>query len=250
MKISHLRGTAVAGIAAVFVIAASSMPVLAGTPAPTISAVGRLVTHTNQPAKTTEGMTVAPGAVGDVLLLAIETKYPGTPAIASTGVAGGGVSTWNKVLSYASRDGLHGQALWWGVVTSTGSKTLTASFNSAATKGNSASATSLDVQEFRSSRGAATVWSIDGSGKVDTGVATKSPTYPTLTPSSGTDAYFGYLAVNGPDRPSSTPGVVYQIDARGNEVTYAVSLSTSITPQGKSNSRLPFSSSGMLLKAR
>ena len=110
-------------------------------------------------------MTVAPGAVGDVLLLAIETKYPGTPAIAGTGVAGGGVSTWNKVLSYASRDGLHGQALWWGVVTSTGSKTLTASFNSAATKGNSASATSLDVQEFRSSRGAATVWSIDGSGQ-------------------------------------------------------------------------------------
>jgi hypothetical protein len=43
---------------------------------------------------------------------------------------------------------------------------------------------------------------------------------------------------------------VYQIDARGNEVAYAVSVSTSITPQGKSNSRLTFSSSGMLLKAR
>jgi hypothetical protein len=81
MKISYLRGAAVAVIAAVFVIAASSVPVLAATPAPTTSAVGRLVTHTNQPAKTTEGMTVAPGAVGDVLLLAIETKYPGTPIV-------------------------------------------------------------------------------------------------------------------------------------------------------------------------
>jgi hypothetical protein len=237
-------------MALAFTVAASLTPVLAATPTLTISAVGQLVTHTNQPAKTTESMSVAPGAAGDVLLLAIETKYPRTPAIAATAVTGGGVSSWSKVLSYASRDRLHGQELWWGVVTSTGRKTLKASFNSAATKGNSESATSLDVQEFRSSRGAATVWSVDGSGKVDTGVATKTPTYPTLAPSSGADAYFGYLAVNGPDRPGSTPGVVYQIDARWNEVAYALSVSASITPQGKSDSPLTFSSSGMLLKAR
>src|SRR6476469_7105267 len=120
MRISYLRGAAVVGLAAALVAAASSVPVLAATSSPTITAVGKLVTHTNQPAKAAESMSVAPGAVGDVLLLAIETKYPATQAIAATGVTGGGVSMWNKVLSYASRDGLHGQELWWGVVTATG----------------------------------------------------------------------------------------------------------------------------------
>ena len=71
-------------------------------------------------------------------------------------------------MAYATIDGFHGQELWWGAVTSPGSgKTITASFSAGATKGKSESATSLDVQELRSSGGAATVWSVDGTGKVD-----------------------------------------------------------------------------------
>ena len=50
MKISHLRGTAVAGIAAVFVIAASSMPG-PGRHAGTDDQCGGQTRHPHQPAR-------------------------------------------------------------------------------------------------------------------------------------------------------------------------------------------------------
>ncbi len=251
MDIGGLRRTGtVIGTALALAIAGSATPVFAATPARTITAVGSLKSHTNQPSKAQESITVSPAAAGDVLVLAIETKYPGTPAFAATGVSGGGVTTWNPAMAYATIDGFHGQELWWGAVTSPGSgKTITASFSAGATKGKSESATSLDVQELRSSGGAATVWSVDGTGKVDKGAKSSTPSYPTLTPSAGADAYFGYLAVPGSVGPGSTPGVVYKTDARSNQVVYAVAVSGAITPKASSSSQT-FSSSGMLLTAK
>jgi hypothetical protein len=114
--------------------------------------------------------------------------------------------------------------------------------------GNSESATSLDVQEFRSSSGASTAWSLDVTGVVDTGVSTTAPNYPTLTPTSTNEAYFGYLVVPGSVSAGSTPGVVYQVDARDNQCAYDQSVSSTITPVASSSSQT-FFSIGMLLKA-
>jgi hypothetical protein len=92
------------------------------------------------------------------------------------------------------------------------------------------------------------VWAVDVTGKVDTGTASSTPSYPTLTPSSPGEAYFGYLAVPGSVSAGSTPGCVYQGDARGNQVVYDTSVSSTITPKASSSSQ-KFSSIGMLIKA-
>jgi hypothetical protein len=210
--------------------------------------VGALVSGTNQPSQSDETLSVTPSAAGDVLTLAVETKFKSGKSFKAAGVSGGGVTTWHKAYSYFTRDGVHEEELWWGEVTNPGSSTLAVTFTSNAVNGSSTSATSLDVQEFRSTAGASTVWSVDVTGKVDTGVASTTPSYPTLTPSSTGELYYGYLAVPGSVSPGSTPGCVYQGDARGNQVVFDTSVSSTITPKASSSSQ-KFSSIGMLIEA-
>ena len=213
-----------------------------------MSAVGQLITHTNQPSLQQESVSVSPGAVGNVLTLAVETKFPGTASFAASGVTGGGVTSWHRANAFLTLDGYHGQELWWGTVVTAGPSTLTVTYSVGSTTGTSDSATSVDVQELSSSAGAATTWSLDGTGKVDTGVATTAPSYPTLTPSSTREAYIGYLAVPGWVFTGSTPGVVYQTDARGNQTVYNSSVSSTITPTTSCNSQT-YAAIGMLLRA-
>jgi hypothetical protein len=232
--------------ASIAMLVAAAYPT-SSTPA-TISAVGGLRTHTNQPALQQESISVSPAAVGDVLVLAVETKFPGTPSFTAASVTGGGVSSWRKALGYLTSDGYHGQELWWGVVTKTGAGTLTVGYTSGSTSGTSQSASSLDVQELAASTGATASWSLDGTGRLDTGVPSTSPAYPTLAPSSSKEAYVGYLAVPGSVSKGSTPGVVYQGDARGNQVAYATSVSATLTPTSTASSQT-FASIGLLLRA-
>jgi hypothetical protein len=89
---------------------------------------------------------------------------------------------------------------------------------------------------------------MDVTGVVDTGVPTTAPNYPTLTPTSTKEAYFGLLSVPGSVSAGSTPGVVYQVDARGNQCAYAESVSSTITPVASGSSQT-FFSIGLLLKA-
>jgi hypothetical protein len=210
--------------------------------------VGALQTHTNQPAVQQESLPVSPSAVGDVLVLAVEAKFPNSASFTAATVTGGGVGTWQKALSYLTLDGYHGLELWWGVVTQTGASTVTVGYTSGSTSGTSESATSLDVQELRASTGAATMWAVDTRGLVDTGLASTNPVYPTLTPAAANEAYVGYLAIPGWVNNGSTPGVTYQTDARGNQVVYDASVSSTITPSTTSNSQT-FASIGLLLRA-
>ena len=220
--------------------------------AASISAVGTQATHTNQPSAGQEAIPVSAAAAGDLLTVAVETKFPGTPSFTVAGLSGGGVNTWRKAYSYLTLDGSHGQELWSGTVTTPGASTLTATYTSASTSGTGESASSLDVQEFASSAGSATAWSVDKTGSVDTRVATTDPNYPTLTPNSGQEAYFGYVAVPGSLGTGTTPGVVYQFDARGNQSAYNVSVSSPISPSAPtspSGTDETFSSIGMLVRA-
>src|SRR6266480_6076965 len=130
-----------------------------------ITSVGSMTSDTKQPSGLVETVAVSPTAPGNLLAMAIETKFPGTASFTASSVTGGGVATWHKALSYLTVDGFHGQELWWGVVTTDGPSSITVNYTSGATSG---AATSVDVAEFHSSSGAATVWSLDGTGKVDT----------------------------------------------------------------------------------
>ena len=219
----------------------------------TISAVGTLVTDTvDFPAlTTTETISVSPAAVGNVLALAVEEKFPGGGATAFSvaTVSGGGVTTWHKALGGPTFDDIHGQELWWGTVTTAGASTITVTYTSV--PGTAGSAASLDVQEFHSSIGIGTTWNVDPpGGVVDTGVATTTPNYPTLTPAASHEAYFGYLSVIASVPDGTTPGFVYQTDARGNQCAYAVDVSAAITPTaGTTVGSQTFFSIGMLLTA-
>ena len=113
-------------------------------------------------------------------------------------------------------------------------------------------ATSVDVAEFHSASGAATVWWLDVTGKVDTNTSSSTLSYPTLTPGSGPELYFGYLAVPGTLSAGSTPGVTYQTDLRGNQVAYDPSVSSTISPTAVSQDTPPtstFASIGLLMRA-
>ena len=220
----------------------------------TITAVGTLVTANSDPLTASQAtIEVSPGAVGDVLAMAIETKFPSGPSLTASGVSGGGVSTWTKAASHTTTDGTHDEELWWGVVTTTGTNLqITVSFSQTPT---SPSAASLDVQEFRPSSGAATSWSLDVEGVeyASTGAGTTGPYFPALTPTSPStnEAYFGYLAVPGSvTTVNGTPtGVVYQVDLRGNETAYDESVSSNVAPVTSSATSQTFFSIGMLLSA-
>lgn len=265
---SQAPGNGVGGIqATIIVLASSTASTINGTATatlggltatatavgatPLISAVGSMVSHNNQPCALTEAVPVSPTAIGDVLAVATETKYTGQTPFVVTGLSGGGVTVWNKADGYASIDAAHGTELWWGVITATGSQTLTVSYNpNSATRGDSTSATSVDVQQFHSTTGAATAWSVDATGRVDPNTNGTNPPYPTLTPTAGnTDCYWGYLAITGSVSAGSTSGCVYQTDIRGNQTVYNTAVSASITPVSASGTSQKYFSIGMLLAA-
>lgn len=214
-----------------------------------VSAVGGLLTHANQPSLAQESIAVSPAAVGDVLTLAVETKFPGTASFAAAGVSGGGVTTWRRATAFLTRDGYHGQELWWGTVSTAGASSVAVTYSAGSTAGTSDSATSLDVQEFSSTAGASTVWTLDRTAQIDTGVAATTLSYPTLSPSSTREAYVGYLALPGYANYGSTPGVVYQTDSRGNQTSYATSVSSTLTPTATASSQT-YAAIAMLLQAR
>ncbi|HEU5001560.1 MAG TPA: IPT/TIG domain-containing protein, partial [Actinomycetota bacterium] len=230
-------GLAATLLAAQFVVAAAVFAAAA-----TIHAVGSEITATSSEQTT---LAVSPAAAGNVLMLAVETKFTSGPSFTVQSVTGGGVSRWSKASSYFTLDHIHGQELWWGVVTTAGSSTINVAYS---IPPSSSTATSLDLQEFSSSAGASTVWSVDATGKVDNGVASTTLRYPSLSPSSSSELYWGYLAVPGSLNAGATPGCSYQYDARSNQVVYCPSVSSTIAPTASSSSQT-YSSIGMLVQA-
>jgi hypothetical protein len=83
-----------------------------------------------------------------------------------------------------------------------------------------------------------------------TGASSTTVQYPTLTPSSTSELYFGYLAVPGWVSAGSTPGCVYQTGARGNRMVYDTAVSSTVTPTASSSSAQTWASIGMLLQAQ
>jgi hypothetical protein len=144
-------------------------------------------------------LSVDPQNVGDLMLLGTEDSNTTPPTVA--GVSGGGVSSWT--LLARDSDSAYTQdvdEIWAGIVTTPGPSTITVTINGFS------DGEDLMAQEFTAGNGV----TLDTSASVS-GTAAQDFNYPSLTPSSSTELYFGIgnavnntLLVGG-----GTPGVTY-----------------------------------------
>jgi hypothetical protein len=140
----------------------------------TISAVGSLVTGSSAFTATVYHLSVSPQNVGDIFMVGA-TTYPGQ---AIQTLSGGGVTTWNHIGLYDP--GGTGVDLWWGVITTAGSSTLSATYASAP------GGAGLVAREFSKSSG---TWTTDGSEGTGEPAAS-SFTFPSLTPTAAGELYW------------------------------------------------------------
>ena len=187
----------------------------------TISAVGGFVMGYGTGLIT---QAVSPQNVGDVIVLHAKVAGTGTlPKVSS--VSGGGVSAWNKAVSFGFNQ--HEEEIWYGTVTSTGPSTITVNWSGSV----AALGTEYNAQEFTADLGASTVWVVDGS---QTGTLTNPSSstvaFPTLTPSTSGDVYFGYGQCASDCGAGSTPGFTYGVTWDYNVVTYDPNVTSAVSP--------------------
>jgi len=122
----------------------------------------------------------SPGAVGE----RGSAYYQGQLNSRIVSVSGGGVSQW-KLVTY--NNGAIHEEMWMGVVTATGSSTITATYNG----GSCVGACEATVDEFSSTLGASANWFATNANQRSNGSST-TITYPTLTASETNGLYIGY----------------------------------------------------------
>jgi parallel beta-helix repeat protein len=141
-------------------------------------------------------INVAPTGPGDLLILSAGFQNNQT----ITNISGGGVTSWQPITSGHSGTGsLKSVEMWRGVVTSTGSSTITLTFSG------SAGSTDIAVDEYTMNSAYGT-WSVDTSAAQFNSSST-TVTYPSLLPQSNNELYSGYGFLGGaPGLPASCTG--------------------------------------------
>jgi hypothetical protein len=161
-------------------------------------------------------LTISPHTVGNLVMLGIDASAF-TAKVGS--VSGGGVSNWHYVTQYNdSGNGLH-MEIWEGVVTTTGSQTVTATFSTP----QGSVFTELVANEFTAGLGASTNWTVTGSN-TNQSTSTGTPVFPSLTPASSGEAYWGYMDGSGSSGAGSTSGFSYYPTTFNNLTTYDPNL--------------------------
>jgi hypothetical protein len=129
-------------------------------------------------------LAVVPVAVGNFLLFGVKISS-GTFTVSS--VAGGGVTTWTKILGATDATNAGREEIWGGVVTATGSATVTATYS--ASPGVNCD---LWASELHWSGGTPTWVSTASNSKIN--ASSTTITWPTLTSaaSGGDQAYWGF----------------------------------------------------------
>jgi RHS repeat-associated protein len=198
---------------------AGSVAVLltATLPAPSpITAVGPTGDHTG-PATS---VPVSPQAKGDVLVLSIQAGSSSDPQPNITAMSGGGVASWSKAAQWAPTPQTDADLeIWWGVVTSPGSSTVSVSWTSVP------QGDEVLSQEF--SAGAGATWSLDKAG--DGSSSSSTITYPSLSPSGVSELYVGTALPNGPAGAGTTPGFIYNTPYWG-QLCYDTNVSSAVSP--------------------
>jgi hypothetical protein len=217
--------------------ATSTSPVLAylGQLAGTISAVGSLQTSSGEGVST---LSVDPQHVGDVLVLSGQVW---ASSVVTTSVTGGG-ATWQELEGVSNGTDAE---MWLGTITTTGTSTITLSYS-----GSIATLyTEINAQEFASSTGAGTAWSVDRVGRAIDSTTTSAMDFPALTSRNAGELYVGYATPYNFAVAGSTSGVTYDVSSNGNLFVYDTSVSGTLRPIGAQTPSGAAWAVGALLKA-
>lgn len=212
----------------------------AGTPVASVTAVGTAAFASGTGTTT---LAVNPTAVGDLLVLGTRLD---TTSNAVASVSGGGVTEWIHVIQpFAGSSKTFD--LWMGVVTASGSSTITITGNSSL----AAVGVSMFAQQFHSSAGSGTSWSIDATGTGRTNGSSTSVTFPTVVPSgSGGRAYIGLgWTTNTAQTTGATSGYTVQVAGTNNMFVYNPNVSTSQSPVATQNTAGASTTIGFVVNA-
>jgi hypothetical protein len=164
--------------------------------------------------QTTQAITTS--AVGDLVICTVCNGRNNTQVC--TGVSGGGVTTWNAGTVSISQP-TFGVYQFWGVVTTAGAATITATFSGG-------SITSIPIEFFVDSyhySGTAT-WGVEYN-PLTTNATAQVVQLASLTPQSSPGLYWGYTTISNDPSTGSTSGFTYQETNFGN---YVVSDTTGV----------------------
>lgn len=146
-------------------------------------------------------LTVANVGIGNLLLVAVSNYSDST--VWCSALSGGG-ATWAMVgAKFAGVTNTGYLTVFAGTVTATGAGTATPTWSGAAPSG-----FEINGHEFTSTVGA---WAFDVQGNLDSSVNNAS--WPSLTPASNGELYFGFAGATGSIATGSTAGYVYSKNA-------------------------------------
>ena len=203
------------------------------------------VNHWDNAAQALTTLAVSPASLGNVLMFASNAGlWNSTVTIQS--ISGGGVTTWTKVIAAPYSTTPFGAAeIWCGVVTTTGSSTITVTWTtSTPTYG-----IDYSCDEFSAGLGAGTVWSSVASGQFDINASQVAVGFPNLsTDANGaSEFYFGWGCCGVDATSSGTPGGFTFTPVSQNLANYGIfkdlvcyglslAASTGYTPSGNMGS--------------
>jgi hypothetical protein len=185
------------------------------------------ITYINQWSNSGTNITTladSPASVGNLLVLF--THSTNNVSIPGGGVAGGGVTNWTKVTSNVGAAGMGNDEMWRGVVTTTGSSTITISSYSGA------GVDEITAQEYTMGGTGGGTWAIDTSG-TNTGTST-TINYPSLTPANSSELYAGYAWSANTPTPSGTSGYTYTATNSGKYTVRNTSVTGGVATQPQS----------------
>lgn len=186
-----LLGTNVSGVQAPTSTQTSSATsvgigcLISATPAPAnaIQQAGYLAGYLGGTAVTT--VATNPALIGNLLVVWGDVQ---SATIHYTTLSGGGVTTWTSLIGpFVGTSGTYSMNMWMGVVTATGSSTITAATSASISGITSA----LIVQEF-TLHSAAAIWTVDTTSSQSNASST-TKAFPSLTPATSGELYVGQI---------------------------------------------------------
>jgi hypothetical protein len=156
---------------------------------------------------------------GDLVVLSV---YSAGAAVTVTAVSGGGVTTWTKQSNVNTNATYGDLAVWYGVVTSSGTATVTITTTATGT-------ITLSAVNITASLGSSTAWTVDQVPSTSTSNAA-SGSFPTSWNSGYVpELYFGAMSATGGSVGGSNAGFTYYA-ATGNTLENVFSSAPGISP--------------------
>jgi hypothetical protein len=136
-------------------------------------------------------LTISPTTIGDLVVAAVINQ--GGTSVAS--LSGGGVTTWTRVgTPWTDPEATPSvMEIWWGVVTATGSSSISVTWNAAV----GAHYNEITVQDFHSSLNGIGTWAAESPGGTisnKTNASSATVTYPAVTTTQPAEVYVGYAS--------------------------------------------------------